>query len=83
MRYRIWHLLVAMTLVALWLSLSRWLLALEAMDHPNKPQTNSDFVGFYLGSTTLVGLPMAWIALRMKSRSKRFTTSARNSRIDV
>ena len=83
MRYRIWHMLVAMTFVALWLPLSRSLLALEALDHPNKPQTTADFVGFYLGSITLVGLPLAWIALCMKNRSKLFTTSARTSRHDV
>ena len=59
MRYRIWHLLVAMVFVALWLPLSRWLLALEAIDRPSKPQTGTEFVGFYLGSTVLVGLPFS------------------------
>lgn len=83
LRYRIWHLLVAMGFVTLWLPLSKWLLALEAMDHPNKPQTIADFIGFYLGSITLVGLPSVWIAVCMKNRNERFATAARSSRIDV
>ena len=83
LRYRIWHLLIAMTFVALWLPLSKWLLALEAMDHPNKPQSTADFIGFYLGSITLLSIPLAWIAGRMKNRKERFTAAARTSRSDV
>lgn len=71
MRYRVWHLLVAMIFVAIWLPLTRWLLALEAMDHPNKPQTAADFVGFYLGSTLLAGLPFVWIALNKNKKNRR------------
>lgn len=77
-KYRIWHLLAAMTFVALWVPLSKWLLALEALDHPQKPQTVYDFVGFYLGSLSLVGL-LVWVAVFMKKRTARFATSSQSS----
>ena len=66
MKFSIWHLMVVMTMVALWLPLSSWLLAWEALDHPNKPHSTADFIGFYLGSLTAVGFPLAWIGLRRK-----------------
>jgi hypothetical protein len=54
MRFRIWHLLAAMGFVALWIPLSRGLLALEAQDHPRKPQGTNDVVGLS-GSAAMVG----------------------------
>ena len=69
LKFRIWHLLVTMVFVALWLPLSRWLLALEAKDHPTKPQTTADFIGFYLGSLALIVIPMVLI-LAVKGRRK-------------
>ena len=75
MKYRIWHLLVAMALVALSLPLSKWLLELEAMDHPNKPQTTADFVGFYLGSLSIVGIPTACLSIFIKKQIDQRATS--------
>ena len=68
MRYRVWHLLLAMVIVSLWLPVSAWLLALEATDHANKPQAVADFIGFCLGSFALVILPLTWLALVLKNR---------------
>jgi hypothetical protein len=70
MRFRIWHLLAAMAFVALWLPLSRGLLALEAQDHPSKPQGAVDVVAFYAGSATLVGAVMVipWIVICERKR---------------
>jgi hypothetical protein len=70
-RYRIWHLFVTTSVVAVSLPLAKWLLALEASDHPNKPQTTADFVGFYLGSITLVALPLVGIVLLLKRKHSR------------
>ena len=74
LKFRIWHLLVTMVFVALWLPLSRWLLALEAKDHPTKPQTTADFIGFYLGSLALIVIPcVLLIAYKSKKQSSNLT----------
>ena len=72
MRFRIWHLLAAMAFVALWAPLAQWLLALEAQDHPGKPQTTIDVVAFWLGSTTIAGIPIvvAWIVVHARRKYK-------------
>ena len=71
MRFRIWHLLALMALVALWVPLSQWLLALEAKDHPRKPQEAIDVICFYLGTAPIVCIPVviAWIVVRKRSDS--------------
>jgi hypothetical protein len=71
LRYRIWHLLLTTSVVALSLPLAKWLLALEAMDHPKKQQTPADFVGFYLGAIALVVLPLVGIVVFLKRKSSR------------
>jgi hypothetical protein len=73
MKFRVIHLLAAMAFVAIWLPLSRWLLALEARDHPQKPQEWYDVVAFYLGSTVLAIIPIvaAWIAVAWWGRRRR------------
>ena len=75
MKYQIWHLLVAMALVALSLPLAKWLLELEAMDHPQKAQTTADFVGFYLGTLSIVGIPTACLSIFIKKRMDRRASS--------
>lgn len=70
MRFRIWHLLVAMAFVACWVPTSKWLLALEAMDHPDKPQTTFDVACFYLGSITIVGIPFVAIVCFIEHRRR-------------
>jgi hypothetical protein len=73
MRFRIWHLLAAMVLVALWAPLSKWLSALEAKDHPQKPQETLDVIAFYIGSTAIILIPlaMAWIIMDARRKRKR------------
>lgn len=58
LRFRVWHLILAMALMAVWLPMAKWLLALEALDHANRPHTTMDFVGFYVGTTALVVVPV-------------------------
>jgi hypothetical protein len=72
MRFHIWHLLAAMVFCGSWLQLSRWLLALEAQDHPLKPQTAADFIGFYVGSAPLAFIPfmIAWIVVAIRKRKQ-------------
>ena len=75
MRFRIWHLMVLMVFVGPWVQLSKWLLALEAQDHPLKPQTTADFIGFYLGSLPIAFLPLyiAWIVVAIRKRKQGST----------
>lgn len=61
--------MVAVVFVALWLPLVGWLLAIEAMDHPGRPQTIMDYIGFYLGSTVFVAIPSAVAILILKNRT--------------
>ncbi len=77
MRFRIWHLLLAMAFVAVWAPLSQWLLRLEAADHPSKPQTAIDVAAFWLGSTTITCVPfvIGWIVVRA-IRKKRENDAA-------
>jgi hypothetical protein len=77
MRFRIWHLLVAMVFVALWIPLSQGLLALEAQDHPWKPQEAVDVIAFYLGSAGFACVPIiiAWIVVREGRKRKARMTS--------
>jgi hypothetical protein len=72
MRFRIWHLLTAMVFVALWIPLSQGLLALEAKDHPWKPQETIDFIAFYLGSAAFACVPIiiAWIVVSASRHRK-------------
>jgi hypothetical protein len=67
-RFRIWHLLVVMAFVACWVPISKWLLALEARDHPRIPQTTFDVVCFYLGSITIVGIPFVAVVWFIEHR---------------
>jgi hypothetical protein len=62
--------LVVMVLVGLGVQLAKWLLALEAQDHPLKPQTAADFIGFYGASLTIAFLPVyvAWIVAALRRR---------------
>jgi hypothetical protein len=55
MRFRVWHVLALMAFLAMWMPLSQGLLALEAKDHPAKPQSALDVVGFYAGTATMLG----------------------------
>lgn len=73
LKYHIWHLLAAMTVVAVSLPLAKWLLALEAMDHPKKVQTTADFIGFYCASIAAIGLPVIFIVAWLKQRRERST----------
>ncbi|QDU90496.1 hypothetical protein Pla175_39010 [Pirellulimonas nuda] len=75
MRFRIWHLLTVMVFVALWVPISNWLLALEAMDHPTTPQTTLDYVGFYVGSIAIVGFPLVAVVgfFSRRLRARRTT----------
>ena len=77
MRFRIWHLLASMVTVALWVPLAKWLLALEAQDHPSIPQTSHDVIGFYAGSAPIACLPwfIAWIWVST-TRKKRHRDSS-------
>lgn len=68
MRFRVAHLLLATLFVAIWLPTARALLAWEAIDHPAKPQTVLDYLGFYLGTITLVAIPFGLVALWLKGR---------------
>ena len=68
MRFRIWHLMVVMVFVACWVPISMWLLALEAMDHRQIPQTTMDVVCFYVGSITFVGIPFVAIVWSIERR---------------
>ena len=85
MRFRIWHLLAAMVFVALWVPLSKWLLVLEAKDHPSIPQTTFDVIGFYLGSAAMAGVPVvliAWIVVAVSRKRKREHAQGRQRPID-
>ena len=77
MRFRIWHLLAAQVFVALWVPLSRWLLALEAKDHPLKPQTAEEFIAFWLASALVAFLPFmfAWIVVANRKRKQALNQS--------
>jgi hypothetical protein len=69
MQFRIGHILVAMVFVGLWLQLAQWLLAL-AQDHPLKPQSTADFIGFYVDSLPIAFLPwmIAWVVVAIRKR---------------
>lgn len=77
MRYRIGHFLIVMAFVAVWLPLSKWLIELEAKDHPSIPQTAADYVGFYLGSTVPAGIPFALLGLWIEKRRRAVHAAGR------
>jgi hypothetical protein len=73
MRFRVWHLLAAMAFVALWAPLSQSLLALEALDHPQRPQTALEKGAFWIGSAPIAGAPLAiaWIVTATRRERRR------------
>jgi hypothetical protein len=74
MRFRIWHLLALIALVALWVPLSQWLLALEAQDHPRKPQEAIDVICFYLGTAPIVCLLAVIAGIVVRKRGTLFSS---------
>ena len=70
MRFRISHVLALMAVVALWAPLSKWLLALEAKDHPAIPQRPVDVIAFYVGTAAMLGAAMIlpWMVTRERKR---------------
>ena len=68
-KLHMWHLLLAMTVVAVCFPLCRWLLEIEANDHPNKPHTIADFIGFYTASLMFIVVTLTWFARRRNNRN--------------